>query len=427
MRGGESRISCTNSGRSGEREGGSGLWSYVRAPTQARRRVAEGMREEGRSVLPLSFFGVITCLTGQLGTTKPTETVGMPWRPLAVCLALLLALLVLLHSDSAVHEHTAAKLLAKLAWKNASVRPPLLLVLVLGGWGWVVSVCNRAGLDVERVLNGRTQAPRETYHAALTLLCLLLSMRLLHLVASETAGVVWRPWLTANVLLHGLFLVLALLPCDVFFGNSRISLLRAVWDSVIAPCAPVTFWHVLVADYMTSLAKAFSDLQLTACISYRIFAYSPEATYCLKVYSDTGEVKNLYNAAKCAAQPHTQALSSHRPPMGAVVTLQVHMDWGLFRSHSSGLAFCGAKPVNLLRLREPLLITQNRMIYGALKPTPQLLGGAVCTGLFDMGLRFMWALSVFGGVPGRGLGMFFFEVVEILRRTVWAVFRIEWE
>lgn len=44
-----------------------------------------------------------------------------------------------------------------------------------------------------------------------------------------------------------------------------------------------------------------------------------------------------------------------------------------------------------------------------------------------MGLRFMWALSVFGGVPGRGLGMFFFEVVEILRRTVWAVFRIEWE
>lgn len=38
---------------------------------------------------------------------------------------------------------------------------------------------------------------------------------------------------------------------------------------------------------------------------------------CLKVYSDTGEVKNLYNAAKCAAQPHTQALSSHRPPMGA--------------------------------------------------------------------------------------------------------------
>ncbi len=28
--------------------------------------------------------------------------------------------------------------------------------------------------------------------------------------------------------------------------------------------------HVIVADYMTSLAKTFSDLQLTACISYAI-------------------------------------------------------------------------------------------------------------------------------------------------------------
>ena len=44
----------------------------------------------------------------------------------------------------------------------------------------------------------------------------------------------------------------------------------------------------------------------------------------------------------------------------------------------------------------------------------------------DMALRFIWALSVFGGVPGRA-GMLFFEVVEIFRRTVWAIFRIEWE
>lgn len=79
---------------------------------------------------------------------------------------------------------------------------------------------------------------------------------------------------------------------------------------------------------------------------------------------------------------HAYRLLSHTSPTHThthtvlsmlVVTLQVHMDWGLFRSHSSGLAFCGAKPVNLLRLREPLLITQNRMIYGALKPKPQVV------------------------------------------------------
>ena len=32
---------------------------------------------------------------------------------------------------------------------------------------------------------------------------------------------------------------------------------------MIAPLAPVTFWHVIVADYLTSLAKAFSDLQVS--------------------------------------------------------------------------------------------------------------------------------------------------------------------
>ena len=30
-------------------------------------------------------------------------------------------------------------------------------------------------------------------------------------------------------------------------------------------------------------------------------------------------------------------------------------------------------------------------------------------------------------LPGRGGGMFCIEVLEIARRTVWAVFRIEWE
>ena len=41
--------------------------------------------------------------------------------------------------------------------------------------------------------------------------------------------------------------------------------------------------------------------------------------------------------------------------------------------------------------------------------------------------RFMWALSLFGLATSPGGGMFFLEAVEILRRTVWAIFRIEWE
>ena len=54
------------------------------------------------------------------------------------------------------------------------------------------------------------------------------------------------------------------------FAESRLSLVRTLWESMIAPLAPVNFWHVIVADYTTSLAKAFSDLQLATCISAAI-------------------------------------------------------------------------------------------------------------------------------------------------------------
>jgi len=208
-------------------------------------------------------------------------------------------------------------------------------------------------------------------------------------------------------------------------------------------------------------------MQLTACISYTIIASDsdPDGPYvrstelwhesymscadtvwnalflalpfwlrlmqCLKVYSATGEVKNLFNAAKYStAFPLVYAgyLRRHSPSafhdhafvLAALVQStycliwDVHMDWGLFRPHPDGSACCGAKPVNLSRLRDPLLITQSRAVYIA-----------ICVG--DFALRFIWTLSVFGSISGRGAGMFFFEAIELLRRTVWAVFRIEWE
>jgi len=152
---------------------------------------------------------------------------------------------------------------------------------------------------------------------------------------------------------------------------------------------------------------------------------------CLKVYSTTFEVKNLWNALKYStAFPLVYAgyLRRHEPSefhdhcfiAAAVVQStycliwDIHMDWGLFNPHPRGHACCGAKPVSLFRIRDPLLITQSKAVYLSL-----------C--IFDFCLRFIWALSIFGGLPGRGGAMFFFEVVEICRRTVWAIFRIEWE
>ena len=265
--------------------------------------------------------------------------------------ALLIGLLILVESSD-VHKPSAWTVLSKICWKNATVRPPLLLVLVVAGWGWVVSVCHGARLEIGHVLGGAPQPVKDTYHAALLLLCILLAGHLIHFWASETPGVTWRPWLVSNCALNGVYLVLGLLPCNLFFGSSRLSLLQTLWESAIAPFAPVTFWHVIVADYLTSLAKAFSDLQLTACVSSSIFAHDSTAStsyvrstemwhgsyatcanhpanalalalpfwmrlmQCLKVYSQTGEGKNLWNALKYStAFPLVYAgyLKKHHP------------------------------------------------------------------------------------------------------------------
>lgn len=251
-----------------------------------------------------------------------------------------------------------------------------------------------------------------------------------------------------NLLLHVAFLMFGIL-------------------SLIAPLAPVTFWHVIVADYLTSLAKAMSDFQLTFCISAHIFRHdrSMRGTgyvrstqlwddyhehcadtvtnalmlalpfwlrlmQCLKVYSVTREQKNLWNALKYStAFPLVYAgyLRRHSPGEWhdhffiACAVVQstytfiwdVLMDWGLPQRCNAAKGdarprLCG------YTLREPLLVTRSKGVYFLL-----------CA--FNLTLRFAWTLSVFGRVPGRGVGMFFFEVIEILRRTVWAVFRIEWE
>ena len=80
------------------------------------------------------------------------------------------------------------------------------------------------------------------------------------------------------------------------------------------------------------------------------------------------------------------------------------MDWGLLRRDPRA-------PFGW-SMREQLLITPNKAVYGML-----------C--VFNLCLRFVWALSLFGIASSPGGGMFFLESVEILRRTVWAIFRIE--
>jgi len=102
----------------------------------------------------------------------------------------------------------------------------------------------------------------------------------------------------------------------------------------------------------------------------------------------------------------------------ATFAWDLFMDWGLFKKRRGAL-LCGLFEPDAMREPKSLVFRRrsDAFVYAAY--------GALC--LFNFGLRFAWALAVFGHVSTRGLGMLNFELAEIARRTVWAVFRIEWE
>jgi len=90
------------------------------------------------------------------------------------------------------------------------------------------------------------------------------------------------------------------------------------------------------------------------------------------------------------------------------------MDWGLPQRADELCITRGQWTFFGFALRDKLLISKKPCIY-------------VILCVFNFFLRFAWTLGILGGVAGHGAGMFLFEFLEIGRRTVWAVFRIEWE
>ena len=103
------------------------------------------------------------------------------------------------------------------------MRPPVLVILIVLGWGGVVRVCRHAALNLEVVLGGKLEPPAATYHAGLVLPCILLCTHLVHLVASEIPGVTWRPWLRCNLMLHGAFFVLGAMPLHACPGPAAMA------------------------------------------------------------------------------------------------------------------------------------------------------------------------------------------------------------
>ena len=271
---------------------------------------------------------------------------------------------------------------------------------VVAGWALVVELAGRSRMRLSLVIGPASPlAPSVTFRGALALLNAVLACHLLPFVvdlalgpSAFARGTQWS--LGADLLAH-LVVVVALFappsraniggtdgatetllsaeraeahvkhshPLALQTAHSRDSLVVTLWESFLAPFAPVTFWHVIVADYATSLAKALGDVHVTVCVASAHLPVAPRAApaprrttrsggrrragpcassmlnasalalpfwvrlfQCLAVYRQTGEVKNLWNAevrdrvparvrgTSSARRPRPSAASSSSPP-----------------------------------------------------------------------------------------------------------------
>ncbi len=180
--------------------------------------------------------------------------------------------------------HDAFEVISRLFWRSASARPPILLVVILVGWAGVVHCGQVAGLRLSRALGEGVLSPRIILRSALGLLDVILLCRLVPFVAqvvfeTEHFG---RWCLFFDLVAYAACILLLAAPPSACCGSDeagysserckahqrydhgwllqtahgRSSLLRTLIESLCAPFAPVTFWHVIVADYVRTRRPA---------------------------------------------------------------------------------------------------------------------------------------------------------------------------
>jgi hypothetical protein len=153
-------------------------------------------------------------------------------------------------------------------WENAACRLPALLLLLSWSWSFTVYASELARYDLETLLGGPVLPSADLFFCCkrLTyLFCFLHSLDLL-LTANFSLSLVR---FDVQVFMVAVFVLGFLNPFDVMYSASRFALINTILSLAISPFseASSSFWHVLVADVMTSLSKLLADMQVMVCLS----------------------------------------------------------------------------------------------------------------------------------------------------------------
>lgn len=263
------------------------------------------------------------------------------------------------------------------------------------------------------------------------------------------------------LLLIAAFLIVFLRPSSTCTYRYRAGLVRGVVRTLLAPAFEVTFGDNLTGDVMTSLAKPLQDVPAALCY---LFSHHPQTKHevdkfldhedtcsawehkyvgpciaglpflnrslqCLRRYYDTREQKHLLNFGKYVASLLVVVVSNALPhDSGSVILVSafatiyafawdVTMDWGFGRDDFLPI-FCPK------RARE----FRGSLHKRSLSPCTY----TSCVAL-DLIARLAWVNTLLPisiithDVVLREVLKTFLTVVEIARRAMWSVLRIEWE
>jgi len=274
------------------------------------------------------------------------------------------------------------------------------------------------------------------------------------------------------------------LSVGLMFAPSRIcryrykkALARSAKRTALAPFYPVTFGDNIVGDVMTSLAKPLQDIPASLCY---LFAHHPQPKttvdrfvmngdacpdwehhfiipiiaglpfwfrllQCARRYHDTQDLRHLANLGKYAASLLV-VLVTHGGPfaasnnvlilVSAVATTyaavwDVYMDWGLGAKELTLLFQLGADRLTSPNSKGSALVKRQcsevecRRHFG-----PLFYWFAV---IFDVLARLTWVLTLMPlnilttNLVYRSVLKTFISSLEILRRSLWVVLRIEHE
>jgi len=277
-----------------------------------------------------------------------------------------------------------------------------------------------------------------------------------------------------------------LVPSRTCRTRYKLSVLRSMIRVMQAPCHQVDFADNLVGDILTSLAKPLQDIPAAVCylwsehpqpvelverfidkgntcshFTHHVvmpliagFPYFLRALQCARRYKDTRETRHLWNLGKYIASLLVVILSAWGTFSNTTIFIvslvatiyafgwDVAFDWGLGRQTLSDVADSSKErsaAVPSVELnREDITMSPK---HGRVKPARRsdraerhfsTLTYRLCS-LLDLTARSTWVLTLLpvniitANIAGRVFLVAFISSMEIIRRSMWAVLRIEYE